>query len=430
MLLDTIPVFYKVIFSLFAILFFSRFFKSIFIPLCIGTIALAVALGHSEQESLSIFSNATFNLNTLFLFLVFLEIEFFSMQMAESGTMKRIVAIVRDHLDRRKAMAVLPALVGLLPMPGGAMFSAPLVDNCDENNENDPLLKAKINYWFRHLWEYWWPMFPGVLLAIELSKLDTMQFILLQLPMSFFSALVGYFFLLKKVRGNYETKATRFDRTTINELLKLSAPIAVIIFVYMLVKIGIPRLCAINKYLPMTIGILCGITLLQFTNPIGIRSWIKILSAKSIYMMILLVYGVILYGSLIEGKLPDGTPVAAKIAAEIAATGIPQTALFVAIPFICGLSTGVAIAFVGASFPIIMGMIGANPSLGTLLCTTFIAYGSGYAGMILSPVHVCLIVSNEHFKTELLSSIKRLVLPTATLMILNIGTYFLFRLMF
>ncbi len=422
-----IPVLYKVIFSLLAILVLSRFFKTVFIPICVGTAIIACSLGYSANEVTAIFAHSTLNINTIFLFIVFFEIECLSLQMSESGTLKKIVHIVKSHLNKKKAMAVLPALIGFLPMPGGALFSAPLVDDCDESRENDPILKAKINYWFRHIWEYWWPLFPGVLLAIELSKLETWQFMLIQLPMSIFSVAVGYYFLLRKVRGEISKSPVKFDAGTVFSIFRLSLPVLIVMIVYGAIKITVPGISAINKYFPMAIGILTGIMILQAQSPLNLRQWKKIILSKSIYSMLLLVYAVVLYGSIIEGKLPDGTPVVGKIGIEIAAVGIPQTALLIIIPFICGMSTGVAIAFVGASFPIVMSLLGENPTIGTLLCSTFLAYGSGYVGMILSPVHVCLIVTNEHFNTQLAESLRRLALPAFVLLSLNFLLFLVMR---
>jgi len=51
------------------------------------------------------------------------------------------------------------------------------------------------------------------------------------------------------------------------------------------------------------------------------------------------------------------------------------------------------VAFVGASLPIVLSLnSGPSPAPGTDVHGA-LAFGFGYAGMILSPVHVCLIVS-------------------------------------
>jgi hypothetical protein len=96
------------------------------------------------------------------------------------------------------------------------------------------------------------------------------------------------------------------------------------------------------------------------------------------------------------------------------------------------MATGLAIGFVGPSFPIVIGLIAGvtGTGLGTLLSTTVLAYGSGYIGMMLSPVHVCLIVTNEHFRTQLMNSIARLLAPACVLFIFIFLYHLLIKLIF
>src|SRR5262245_21057910 len=64
--------------------------------------------------------------------------------------------------SRRFRVAVMPALVGLVPMPGGAVVSAPLIDRSLGSAEVSATDKNLINYWFRHVWEVSWPLYPSV----------------------------------------------------------------------------------------------------------------------------------------------------------------------------------------------------------------------------------------------------------------------------
>ncbi len=56
--------------------------------------------------------------------------------------------------DRRWAMGSLASLVGLLPMPGGAMISAPMVGEVAKDLDLSREDKTAINHWMRHVWEY------------------------------------------------------------------------------------------------------------------------------------------------------------------------------------------------------------------------------------------------------------------------------------
>ncbi len=80
----------------------------------------------------------------------------------KKGLLKRMMeSVVNVARDRRIAMAVLPGVIGLLPSAGGAAFSAPMVQEAAAGAEVAPERKAFVNYWFRHIWEYISPLYPG-----------------------------------------------------------------------------------------------------------------------------------------------------------------------------------------------------------------------------------------------------------------------------
>jgi len=88
------------------------------------------------------------------------------------GMVKALEALIPNG---RIVISALPAMVGLLPMVGGAMFSAPMVDEVGDQLGADQERKTFINYWFRHIWEPIFPLYPSMLLAAELLGLTTTQ---------------------------------------------------------------------------------------------------------------------------------------------------------------------------------------------------------------------------------------------------------------
>src|SRR3990172_5001962 len=100
------------------------------------------------------------------------------------GVLKRMMeAVVNVARDRRIAMAVLPGVIGLLPSAGGGAFSAPMVQETAGDTDISPERKAFINYWFRHIWEYISPLYPGFLLAAAVTKTPINELLLSQLPL-------------------------------------------------------------------------------------------------------------------------------------------------------------------------------------------------------------------------------------------------------
>ena len=98
------------------------------------------------------------------------------------------------------------------------------------------------------------------------------------------------------------------------------------------------------------------------------------------------------------------------------------------LPFVAGITTGICVGFVGATFPIIVSLVGTDAPPADLLAAATLAFGFGYMGMMLSPVHVCLIVTNEHFKTRLAHSLRGLLAPAAAVLAAVTAYHFAIRL--
>jgi len=88
----------------------------------------------------------------------------------DTGTLQSMVHKLSDILgDMRLVIFFPPMIVGFLPMPAGALFTASLTDEIGDKLKAKPSLKHFINYWFRHIWEYSLPLYPAVM--IEASAL-------------------------------------------------------------------------------------------------------------------------------------------------------------------------------------------------------------------------------------------------------------------
>jgi len=426
------PVIVRVLAALALILILNGLTRQLIASLAAGAILLALWCGHSPHAIGRIAWARLSSSSNLLLLLVVLQVIWLSSQMSASGLMTDLVDAVRARASRRGAMAVLPAVIGLLPMPGGALFSAPLVDSCDSDQSVAPELKAQVNHWFRHVWEYWWPLYPGVLLALEITGLDVWQMMLFGVPMSLCAMAAGYVFLLRRIPP--EDGGGRLDALggSPQRLVPLFVPIFVVIAVYAVLKLGEaglrhlhPELATMNRYLPMATGLFCAMLVLQLQRPVGGHQWREIILSRRALNMALIVAAVRVYGAFVEADLPGGEPLVGQMHRELDAWGIPLVAIIMVLPLVSGLATGLSIGFVGASFPIVLSLLGTDPGLGSVLATTALAYGLGYMGMLLSPVHVCLIVTSKHFDTRVLRNAAGMLSPAAVVAAWALALYVL-----
>lgn len=345
---------------------------------------------------------------------------FFTEALSKSGRMAKTVTALRDWLrSRRLLIAGLPALVGLLPMPGGALFSAPLVASVDSENELDENHKVAINYWFRHIWEYWWPLYPGVILAIRYSGLPVAAYFLVQMPFTVVAVLGGYLFILKKV-GRKHGDGNR--NNTLHPVGALSAmgPIALLVTLSVLGSALLP-LVGIGgtraSLLAMFAGLIASLLWIFAADPRSFGPSLVLFRDRNTWLMMILVVGIQLFSSVIQYPLDaTGATLVTLMRDELIGAGIPLLAVIMVIPFIAGLVTGVAFGFVGASFPIVFALIGNDPGPGTLAAATACAYSFGYMGMMISPMHVCFVVTGEYFKCSIYGAYRYLAGPVALML--------------
>jgi len=420
--LPAAPAVVKVLTALALILLVNHFTKQLLLSVAAGAAVLALWSGHSPAAIGSIAWEQLSSRENLLLVLIVFEVIWLSSQMSETGVMDDLTEAVRATTSKRGAIAALPAMIGLLPMPGGALFSAPLVESCDEEAAISNPRKAQANHWFRHVWEYWWPLYPGVLLAVQISGLEIWQIMLLGLPLTAGSIGFGYLFLLRDIREP-ENAARAPGGRRLRRLLLLLAPIIVVVVVYAAASLVYARLAGggagnsgASGYASMAAGLLCAILYLQVSRPLDRRRWRRVLLSPRALNMVLIISAVLIYGAFIKAQLPGGGTLVGRMRDEIYALGVPLMVVVMLIPLISGLAMGISVGFVGASFPIVFKLLGADPSFGEVASTAVLAYGFGYMGMLLSPVHVCLVVTSEYFNTRVLPNTVGMLRPAAMML--------------
>jgi hypothetical protein len=174
----------------------------------------------------------------------------------------------------------------------------------------------------------------------------------------------------------------------------------------------------------MAAGLCLALAVLQVQRRLPLRTWIKALLSWRALQIVLLVVVVRIYAAVIEAPLPDGMLPVALLRRELALSGIPEAFLVAFLPFVCGFTMGSTVGMVGASFPLALSLLGPQPALGRLLATTVLAYGFGYMGELLSPVHVCLVLGAQYFRTRLLRSLLSMV-PAVLMVLAAVALWYL-----
>ncbi len=197
--------------------------------LTVGSVLLGLWFGLSLLKISGSMFGSLIKEQAVILYVVVTLILALSHSMEKTGQMKRLLdSFGGISQNLRLNLALFPALIGLLPMPGGAIFSAPLVHEISNRKNLVAEHKTVINYWFRHVWEFSWPLYPGVILTCALSGIDLGTFVLVQFPLTLFTAWVGYMTQLRPIRFEDRTVTPHSNKAVGAFLLELM-PILLVI---------------------------------------------------------------------------------------------------------------------------------------------------------------------------------------------------------
>lgn len=330
---------------------------------------------------------------TIKLFLSLTLIRVLEIILREKEILKMMTETTKRFLKGRRVVIVsMPLLIGLLPSLGGAYFSAPMVDESTRDLRMSSEEKAFINYWFRHPWEFVLPLYPGILLAAALSKTDLRDLIFANTGYALMIIVTGFLFSMRNLRNRVRTSGEEEKTNEDYNMISLFCflPLIGILFLVMVAHIEL------HYSLLITI-----IGLIIFYR-LGIKDILRALRHGFTMDVIILIIGTMFFKFTMESS-----GAVYHLNRFFVDRGIPLLPILYLIPFISGLLTGLTIGFVGSTFPLLMSLEGGLP-LGHLS----FAFASGYIGVLLSPVHLCLVLSKEYFKADLGDMYKRIV-PSA-----------------
>lgn len=326
-----------------------------------------------------------------------------------TGTLKRMVESLSEVFpDARFVMASMPAMIGMLPSPGGAVFSAPMVSEAASRLSIPADQKAFVNYWYRHIWEYVSPLYPGIILVAGLAHIPYQKIVLANLPYALSVVLWGGLFAFSGVGPTPAGSSTSVGRgKALRVFLVTISPIMTALVLVVVFRVN-------------PVPAMGGVTVLMYLahrySPAAIvRSLRESISLKAMT----LVFGIMIFQETLRltGAL-DG------ISRFFAESGLPTVLIITVIPFLAGTMTGLTVAFVGITFPILMPLMGGDvPSLGLLS----LAFGSGFAGVMISPVHLCLVLTREYFGADMTKVYHRLWIPQALVLAAAVVPVYIFQ---
>ncbi len=302
---------------------------------------------------------------------------FFSMLLAgmmrETGLLDKMVESLSAS-SCKLALTGVPSLIGLMPMPGGALVSAiALRKKYLEEAHLSPEDSTYLNYWFRHLWVPSWPLFQSVVITASVLYISPLRIVYHTWPGTI-AAIVGGVLISYPILRNVSCPGLE------GGLIVFLASISPLISLVILFFTGIPMLYA-----------------LILVNLIFIIIWrpSKLMLIKALQLATRPTIHLVLFESLYFKNLLLGTGIGPAMKYWASQAGINPYILVFTVPFILGLAAGGENFFASTAMPALVSYFIKGGSFDWELIS--IAYLGGYLGVMGSPVHLCLALTLDYF---------------------------------
>jgi integral membrane protein (TIGR00529 family) len=326
-------------------------------------------------------------------------IRIFELVLREQSILSTMTQQIKGTFRLRKAIIIsMPMIIGMLPSLGGAYFSAPMVREATENTGMGREEKAFINYWFRHPWEYILPLYPGIVFASAVSGIPLNRLIISNMACAAMMLIAGFIFSMRGVglpmQDEQDKDLPPRGRGNGGRAWLSFLPIAAVLFLVIVLHLEL-------QYALLTVIV----PLFAYYRYDTARIFQSLRYGFS-PEVIVLIAGIMLFKETLEisGAVKN-------LGNLFISHGVPALPLFCLLPFIAGILTGHTVGFVGSTFALLANVAGtASQPLVSL------AFAAGFIGVLLSPLHLCLILTKEYFRADL-SGIYRMTIP-AGLMVL------------
>ena len=336
-------------------------------------------------------------------FVMCLEIE-----LRTSGALAGMVhALQKIFSSNRVTLAVMPAFLGLLPSLGGARFSAPIVEEASKGLGLTNDHQAAINFWFRHIFEFSSPIIPGMIMACNIAGVAYSEFIMHLCWLTVLMFSVGWFVLIRPIKNDSikeNAGSQAADEQGWQDLWLSLSPVVLtfvlVVFFNMNASVGMGVVTAglflvlhfTKREVSLKDVVVGAIDMKMFFNVLCILYFIQILTV---------------------------TQVLQEIVTAFQSSPLPVPVIIACVSFIIGVLTGMSQGHVAIIMPIIAAMQTGSLNLAG------VAMAFGVAGQMLTPTHMCLVVTVDYFKANFFQTLKPVLIGEVMLLtIFSVYTYF------
>jgi len=321
--------------------------------------------------------------------------------MTKYGYLQRILGALDSVFNSRKFdMISMPMIIGFLPSAGGALFSCPMVAEAAKDTGISPERQSVVNIYYRHVMEIFFPTYPSLLLAAQISGLPLANLTLYVFPLALFVAALG----LVYVKG--VTKLPKVQHKN-----HLPARIGALLFSLWPFLLLIALILAGGLEIWLSVAIVLAMLLLAIRPaPKSLPGLIRDSTKWRLLLMLATVMGFkdMLTASGAVERLPE----------LIAALPVPPVLVFSLMSFFLSLLTGVPVSATAIVMPLAIAALPAYTV--PVICLLHL---SAYLGAQLTPMHMCITITAEYFQANLQKVLLLSALTYVPIYLLTIAVY-------
>lgn len=358
-------------------------------------------LAQAAAETLTM--SRTYDILLALYFVMCLEIE-----LRTSGALAGMVrALQRIFSSTKVTLAVMPAFLGLLPSLGGARFSAPIVEEASRKLTISEEHKAAINFWFRHIFEFSSPIIPGMIMACSIAGVAYSDFIMHLCWLTVLAFAAGWFVLIRPIGDDAvkETPAAANEQKQNTQDMWLALSPVVLTFILVV-------FFDFNASMGMGLVTAGLFLVLRFTKRfVNLREVVVgALDVKMFLNVLCILYFI---------QILTVTHVLTEIVTAFQNSPLPVPVIIACVSFIIGVLTGMSQGHVAIVMPIVAAMDTGNLNLAG------VAMAFGVAGQMLTPTHMCLVITVDYFKANFFKTLKPIALGELIILtVFSVYTYF------
>jgi integral membrane protein (TIGR00529 family) len=252
----------------------------------------------------------------------------------------------------------------------------------------------------------------GVLLATLLADINLAGFIAMMFPFTLVVVVIGWL-PVDQTRLNPAEPGPSGGKK-FKPFLKEITPILFVIVAgitlgWLFTKASGGKLI-VAKEIGLIIALCAGNLMVWRANTLTRNDIRKIIISPHVFNMVYMIAAILIFKQILESS-----GAVHEICAELIRLRIPLILVWGILPFVVGLLTGITIAFVGSTFPILITLTTTQGHEQLMMPYIMLALTCGFSGVLLSPVHLCLLLSKNFFGTTLRPVYRLLWFPCACL---------------